>query len=54
MIEVLYEIYSSVLPGMQRLTFLSYANSKLHKWLKDLRKIHFGISKANHDSDVTW
>lgn len=53
-IEVLYQIYSFVLPQMQELTFLSYANSKLHNWLKDLRKIHFGISKANHDSAVTW
>lgn len=53
-IEVLWQIYGFVLPGMQNLAFLSYANSKLHNWLKDLRKIHFGISKANRDSDVTW
>lgn len=53
-IEVLCKIYGFVLPGMQSLAFLSNANSKLHNWLKDLRKIHFGISKANRDSDVTW
>lgn len=39
---------------MQRLTFLNDANSKVHNWLKDLRKIHFVISKANRDSTLTW
>lgn len=42
-IEVLCKIYGFVLPGMQSLAFLSNANSKLHNWLKDLRKIHWNF-----------